>query len=347
MLPISAHTRMPWRIHAFTKDFRVEDVWALPTPGGHDDFPRLLELMARFDPSASSPAVNALFSVRRRLGEWLGLDRALQGVGSRVPSLHERLPADLRGDVGVTMPEGSPFAPLYSTHREAAFEIANKTVHGVLHLGWRPDGDGGYRGQLAVLVKPNGRFGRAYVAAIAPIRYAVVYPLLLRSIAALWREHTVHQVEVPDEICALSTLPSVDYADAFLVDVSAHPDWAAEQWAAAVLEGAPVTTRDQLQAGWSALGLRRARSTSSVAGWAIRKRTRETFLLGRTSRLGMPGELVFVLRPDGLVFATFVHYDSGAARKLWSAAQRAHVRTVLTLLDRAARDLKASAPAMD
>jgi hypothetical protein len=31
----------PWRIHELTADFRVEDVWALPTPGGRDDLPRL------------------------------------------------------------------------------------------------------------------------------------------------------------------------------------------------------------------------------------------------------------------------------------------------------------------
>lgn len=33
-LPRSAHASRPWRIHDLTRDFRVEDVWALPTPGG-------------------------------------------------------------------------------------------------------------------------------------------------------------------------------------------------------------------------------------------------------------------------------------------------------------------------
>jgi hypothetical protein len=345
MLPISAHTRMPWRIHAITKDFRVEDVWALPTPGGPDDFPRLVQLMASFDPAASSPVVRALFTARERLGEWLRLDRAEEGLGGRVPSLRERLPVDLGGDVDVDLPADSPFRPVYATRREAAFEIANKTVHGVLHLGWRPDGNGGHRGQLAVLVKPNGRLGRAYVASIAPFRYAVVYPLMLRAIGQQWRRFTVRQVDVPAQLLGSSTLPAVDYADAFLVDVSAHPDWTAEQWAVAVLEGASVTTRDQLQAGWSALGLKRARSTASIAGWDVRARSREAVLLGRTSRLGMPGELAFSLGPDGLVFATFVHHQTAAARTMWSAVHGTHVRTVLVLLERAARDVKASAQA--
>lgn len=39
---------------------------------------------------------------------------------------------------------------------------------------------------MAVLVKPNGAFGRAYMAAIKPIRRTVVYPLLIRSIGRDW-----------------------------------------------------------------------------------------------------------------------------------------------------------------
>ena len=30
-----------------------------------------------------------------------------------------------------------------------------------MHIGWVPDGAGGYRGQMAVLVKPNGLLGAA------------------------------------------------------------------------------------------------------------------------------------------------------------------------------------------
>lgn len=39
-LPNIAHTARPRRIHALARDFRLEDVWALPTPGGPGDFPR-------------------------------------------------------------------------------------------------------------------------------------------------------------------------------------------------------------------------------------------------------------------------------------------------------------------
>jgi hypothetical protein len=45
-----------------------------------------------------------------------------------------------------------------------------------------PDDRGGFRAQLAVLVKPNGLFGEAYMAAIRPFRYLIVYPALMRGI---------------------------------------------------------------------------------------------------------------------------------------------------------------------
>jgi hypothetical protein len=32
-LPDTAHTTRAWRIHELTPEFRLEDVWALPTPG--------------------------------------------------------------------------------------------------------------------------------------------------------------------------------------------------------------------------------------------------------------------------------------------------------------------------
>ena len=86
-----------------------------------------------------------------------------------------------------TGPDPSPFTPLYQLEDEWAAEMANRTVHTVMHLSWVPDGSGGHRGQLAVLVKPNGLLGAAYMAAIKPFRHLFVYPALLRSIERGWR----------------------------------------------------------------------------------------------------------------------------------------------------------------
>jgi hypothetical protein len=66
--------------------------------------------------------------------------------------------------------------------------MANRTVQGVLHVGWVPDGNGGRRGQMAVPVKPNGLLGRAYMAAIKPFRRLIVCPPLMRTIGREWRD---------------------------------------------------------------------------------------------------------------------------------------------------------------
>jgi hypothetical protein len=186
-LPDSAHYSRPWRIHELTADFELEDVWALPTPGGQDDFPLLVDRFAAGDPSQSpNRAVRALFAIRWKVGELLGWDGSDDGVGSRVPTLRERMPADLRQSPG---PEFAalPFRPLYLLEDEWAAEVANRTMHGVMHMGWVPDGTGRYRGQMAVLVKPNGLLGSGYMTAIRPFRHLIVYPAMIRQIEREWR----------------------------------------------------------------------------------------------------------------------------------------------------------------
>jgi hypothetical protein len=187
-LPEAEHFSRPWRIHELTPDFRLEDVWTLPTPGGPDDFGRLVDQMTSFDPErGSSRTVRALFALRWKLGELFGWDDSGSGLGSRVSTLHDRLPADLRDSPGPDV-ANFPFDPLYLLDDEFAAEIANSTMHGVLHLGWVEDGDGGYRGQLAILVKPNGLLGNAYMAAIAPFRHRIVYPRMIEEIGRGWQK---------------------------------------------------------------------------------------------------------------------------------------------------------------
>ena len=184
----TAHASRPWRIHEIASGFEVEDVWALPTPGGPGDFHRLVEMATSLDVAkASSPAVRALFAIRWKIGELLGWDDSRAGVGKRVPTLRDRVPVDLRDDSRLPDFDALPFEPLYLTGDEFAAEAANETMHGVLHLGWVSDGDGRYRGQMAILVKRNGRLGGLYMAAIRPFRHRIVYPSLMREFAHAWR----------------------------------------------------------------------------------------------------------------------------------------------------------------
>ncbi len=184
----TVHTSRPWRIHELVRDFRLEDVWALPTPGGPDDFPRLVKVMTESDPAqGSSRVARTLWAIRWKLGGWFGWDDPDAGVGARVPTLRDRLPPDLRETTAGAEAVTLPFSTVYLLEDEWAAEIANRTVHGVVHVGWVDDGAGGYRGEMAVYVKPNGRLGKAYMAAIMPFRHRLVYPPMLRDIGRAWQ----------------------------------------------------------------------------------------------------------------------------------------------------------------
>lgn len=195
----AAHESRPWRVRDITSDFTLEDVWALPVHGAADDFRRLLGVMMSIDPANSgSPLSRVLWSVRDRLGKWFDLggisgEPGSDGAAGEVPipdtneaSLTERLPADLANTATDVDFASTPFIPLYRTNVEFAAELSNRTVHAVMHLAWVEEQGGRYSGQMAVYVKPRGRFGRAYMALIKPFRHWVVYPALMRQIERAW-----------------------------------------------------------------------------------------------------------------------------------------------------------------
>jgi len=326
-LPDIEHTSRPWRIHELTSDFRLEDVWALPVSGGRDDFPRLVAQLTAADPSRGSSRLSrALWTLRWKIGEMLGWDGPDTGLGSRVRTLREQLPDDLRRAPGPDF-AGLPFTSLYLLGDEFAAEIANRTVHAVMHVGWvQEDGAGVYRGQLAVLVKPDGMLGTAYLAAIRPFRNLIVYPRMMLDMARRWRAGApddaasrppgarpghgahegqggpagaTHQVDLPPAARALSMLSRIDYADAFFVSIVPDRDRTGEQWARTVLEGAPRRVRVRLLRGWTLLGLKLARpwSRRHILGWHIHRNGPDFVLLEARSRFGMPAELLFKREP--------------------------------------------------
>jgi hypothetical protein len=193
----AVHESGPWRIREIVPDFTLEDVWALPADGGPDDFPKMIELATSLDPAnADSLPARALWRIRDRLGAWFDLGRisepddsqkALPIPGTEQTSLAERLPDDLRNSPWHHDFGSLPFRPLYRLHSEAAAEVSNKTVHGVMHLAWADQGGGRFQGQMAVYVKPRGAFGTAYMAFIKPFRHWIVYPALTRQLERQWK----------------------------------------------------------------------------------------------------------------------------------------------------------------
>jgi hypothetical protein len=154
----------------------------------------------------------------------------------------------------------------------------------------------------------------------------------------------VRQIAVAPEVLALGTLSRVDYADAFVVDVGDVGQRTAEQWARAVLEGAPASVRRTLTAGWGAIGLKLGGVgvEGFVLGWQIRRSTPDEVILGAASRIGMPAELLIKRERETLLFSTFVQHDNRMARTVWAGVERVHVPIVRRVLARVAKDPAAS-----
>lgn len=186
-LPASEFHSHSWQIQPYIEGFRVEDVWAVGDRHRTSDFPRLIDLITSVNTDESSSAVvRFLFAARWKIGGWLGWDDPDTGLGTRVPSLHDRLPAALLDTVDPSRFAALPFTPLYELPDEFAAEIANQTMHGILHVGAVPVGDDEVVVRLTVLVKTNGLFGEAYMALIKPFRYLLVYPALFREMENRW-----------------------------------------------------------------------------------------------------------------------------------------------------------------
>ena len=352
-LPKSAHTSQPWRIHEIAPDFRLEDVWALPTPGGADDFPRLVRQFATGDTSDNpSWAARTLFAIRWKLGELLGWDDPGSGVGSRVPTLRDRLPADLRDAPAGPDLDTLPFSSVYQTGNEWVAEMANRTVHAVMHISWVPDDAGGYRGQMAALVKPKGLFGTAYMAAIAPFRHLIVYPPLMRGIGQEWLgrgrpgqegssattvDRAVGTNNIPESIRALSSLPDADYADAFTLSTDA--DATSEQWARAMFGDAPSIAEQLIWRGLLGFRLSQEPTHDTVAGWRVAERREDWIRLEAASSF-LTGNLV-VRATDGRVsLGTFLRYDRRLGNVIWPPLSAAHRRLTPGLLRDAAAKIR-------
>lgn len=189
-VPNEVQYEQPWRIHEVLGDFPLEDVWQLTElHGSADDFKELIALVAAGDPGHDGPgAVQFLWKVRDIVGKWFGLGQIATSA-DEVPadSLRHQVPAGLRGTAADVHFRALPFVPLYKTETEFAAEIANKTMHGVMHLTWVDSGSGYYSPQMAVYVRPNGFFGRSYMQFIKPFRHLIVYPALEKQMAKRWR----------------------------------------------------------------------------------------------------------------------------------------------------------------
>ena len=129
--------------------------------------------------------------IRVAVGHALGWDdapnsRAIPGCTERLVA--ERLDASDRGRNRFARAEPSPLpvakvSPVYRFEDEVLYEVSNATVHALMHISCAP----GAAAELAIYVKSRGLLTRLYMAAIAPARYAIVYPALVSQVERRWR----------------------------------------------------------------------------------------------------------------------------------------------------------------
>ena len=149
----------------------------------------------------------------------------------------------------------------------------------------------------------------------------------------------VQEVPLPAPVRELSALGRVDYSDAFLLSTGRPGERTGEEWARAMLEGAPGTTRRALRRGWFALGipLGAADDRRRVLGWPVRRSAPDHAVLAADSLMGMEAELHFVRAPGGLRFATLLKLNTPLARVVWTLFAAQHRRVVRRLLEQTAR----------
>ncbi|MGY5129949.1 DUF2867 domain-containing protein [Streptomyces nigrescens] len=357
-LPDAFHTDHPWRIHELTRDFELEDVWAVRMPGaGPDDFPTMLAAMQASAGPAREPLLSRfLFAVRWKLGALFGWDRPKAGTGARVQPLRDRLPSDL-GDAPRGSDAGlSPLTSVYELDNECALELATKTVHAVLHLAWAPAASGGHELRMAVLVKPNGLFGRLYMAAITPFRRLIVFPAFMRQWEHAWRDRgrpgpeggsaaTVDSAvglhNIPASIRALSSLSHIDYVDVFTLRTDADAGTTPEQWARAMFGDVPSVAEQLIWRGLLGLRLSRGRSPETVAGWRITERGEDWIRL-ETASWFLTGNLLVQATEGRVSLGTFLRYDRRLGHGVWPVLSAVHRRLTPGLLRDAASNVRAA-----
>jgi hypothetical protein len=153
----------------------------------------------------------------------------------------------------------------------------------------------------------------------------------------------VHRVAVPPATRVLSTLPRIDYEDAFLLETGRAQDQSAEQWIRVILEDAPARTRRALRRGWFGLGLGlgSTRDDRLVLGWEVRRSTPDFALLGASSRLGFEARVFLKRQRQSLLLGTLLRFKNPLARTVWAVLAPTHRRYEQHLLKMASSKLVA------
>ena len=179
--------QLPLRVHGFLAGVPLHDVWAVDLPRTRSGIS-----LEEFSRTANtrvftlSPVVRVLVNIRLFVGRLLGWDR--EPAETAGESFATRLTTTDRSKS--LAPAGTReglFRVVYHFENEQLREVINRTAHAAA-LSALVETANAYRFYFAVYVRSVARFTPVYMALIDPFRKMIVYPSLLRSVQASWKQ---------------------------------------------------------------------------------------------------------------------------------------------------------------
>lgn len=137
--------------------------------------------------------------------------------------------------------------------------------------------------------------------------------------------YAVGMTAISEDDRALSSLPDADYADTF--SMPTRTDASPERWARAMFGDVPSPAQRFIWRHLLGLRLMSARSPHAVAGWRIAERDERWIRLETESRL-ISANLVVRTSERRVALTTFVRYDRGVGRIVWTVLSLVHRRLV-------------------
>jgi len=184
---IQEFERLPLRVHTFLAEVPVHDVWFVDLPRWRagvtlDDFLRTAS-NCLFTPSS---LVRMLLGIRFFVGRFFDWD--CESSATAAKSFATRLTdTDCSRSLAAAGTRDGFFRVVYRFENEQLVELINRTVHAAA-LSTLVETATVYRFYLGVYVRSVSRFTPFYMVLIDPFRKMIVYPSLLRSVRAQWRQ---------------------------------------------------------------------------------------------------------------------------------------------------------------
>lgn len=174
------------RAHDFVRDMPIHDAWMVRLRGGGENrsLTDVHEVLGNRAVSKSIPVVLALAGLREVLGHLLHWDDE-RADGQALSHMTRLTEADRVQSLLEPGYRSGSFQCIYVFHREALFEIINRTVHALIVVKLVP-AEEGYDLHLGIFVEPVNWFTPFYMALIDPFRRLFVYPAIIKRVEHDW-----------------------------------------------------------------------------------------------------------------------------------------------------------------